>query len=110
MAEFKCLKILKNKKGQSVVEYILLLGLIASITFIVLNNKKFKTFMGGKSGFFQILSTGMSYSYRYGKEYKPDSDAETELSFNYESANHPTYLNKKENASHFFMGLTPYGE
>jgi Flp pilus assembly pilin Flp len=110
MAKLSFFKILKSNKGQSAVEYILLLALIASITFAVTKNRNFQAFIKGDSGLFSTMRKGMSYTYRYGREYIEGSEAEAAMSFEYDSPNHELYLNKKENQSRFIMGITTYGE
>ncbi|MBY0415775.1 MAG: hypothetical protein K2Q18_16495 [Bdellovibrionales bacterium] len=109
MAKLQNSNFLRNKKGQSVVEYLLLLAVISSISFAILNNKKFKGFMNGKSGFFTTLKASMEYSYRYGRQYTSDIDPDDAMAFSYQTNKHDTYYNKKENQSRFFSGLDPYG-
>ena len=110
MAKFKNTVFLKNKKGQSVVEYILLLAVISSIGFSVYNNRKFKEFLGGNSGFFAELRKGMEYSYRYGRPLNAEVNYDEAMEFNYGSNRHHTYYNEKSGRSHFFAGIVEYGK
>lgn len=110
MAEFFKILILKNNRGQSVVEYILLLVVISAIGFTVYNNQRFKEFLGGQTGFFSALRKGMAYSYRYGRELKADTEFEEAMSFDYQTRDHDTYFNKESGKSRFFEGTTSYGD
>ncbi len=53
----------KNQKGQSVVEYILLLAVLTFITSIILRSQLFKNYMGQNSVFFSELRRQMVFSY-----------------------------------------------
>jgi len=107
MEQFKVTQVLNSEKGQGVVEYILLIAVITSIAFTILNSKKFKEFTKGNKGFVRSMQTGISYSYRYGRDYQSAKNAENAQSFNYESGKHDTYLND-EGKSHYFFGLDHY--
>ena len=102
MAKSFSTRLLKNKFGQSSVEYILLLAVLTSLGYTFYNNKKFKDFMRGKDGMFATMKKGMSYSYRYGLEYTQEVDAEEKSNFDYRSNKHDTYLNSQTNSSRFF--------
>lgn len=110
MAKFFKNQLLKSNKGQSVVEYILLMAVVASIGFAFYNNQRFKEFLGGQTGFFAAMRNGMAYSYRYGRDLKPEVDFNQAQSFNYQSRDHDTYFNKSTGKSRFFEGTTSYGE
>jgi Flp pilus assembly pilin Flp len=109
MAALQNNKFLGNSRGQSAVEYILLLAVIASLTFGVLKNKKFKDFMNGKSGLFVALKDGMEYSFRYGRELNSDIDSDQAANFSYQTNKHDLYYNPTANQSHFFSGADKYG-
>ena len=59
---------------------------------------------------FATMKKGMSYSYRYGLEYKQDTPFDTKMDYNYADKSHDTYYNASENTSHFFTGQAAYGE
>lgn len=108
MAKFFNFRILKNNLGQSAVEYILLLAVISSLSYTFYNNKRFKDLIAGKDGMFATMKKGMSYSYRYGLEYKQDTPFEEKMGFSYNTKAHDTYYNAKDNSSHFFTGSEIY--
>ena len=110
MAKLQTPVLLKNKKGQSVVEYILLLAVISSIGYSFYNNRAFKEFIRGDIGLFANLRKRMEYSYRCGREVGPDVDHAEAMGFQYQSNKHDTYFNKKTGTSRFFSGLEPYGQ
>ena len=110
MAKLQTPVLLKNKKGQSVVEYILLLAVISSIGYSFYNNRAFKEFIRGDVGLFANLRKRMEYSYRYGREMNEDVDHAEAMSFQYQTNKHDTYYNSTTGISRFFGGLDPYGE
>jgi Flp pilus assembly pilin Flp len=94
----------KNEKGQSAVEYILLLAVLAALTFSVLRSPLFKDLLGPNSSFFRALAGRVQFSYRHGFE---GSSAEGD-SFNYSDPKHKTYWNDEENISRFFLNSQAY--
>jgi len=110
MAKLQNSVFLSNSKGQSAVEYILLLAVLSSLIVGVLNNKQFKNLVNGNEGLFVSLRNRMEYSYRYGRELNSDVDLDAAMDFNYQTNKHDTYFNSKENQSRFFSGLEAYGQ
>lgn len=96
-----------NRKGQSLIEYILLLLVISSVAFGIFNHPKLKQFIGPNSSYFNALRRGMEYSYRYGNDL-PDGDY-SEVNFDNSTNAHPLYLNKAEGQSRFFANEVEYG-
>jgi hypothetical protein len=109
MAKSEVTNFLKNSKGQSLVEYVLLLVVLSSLGYSIYNTKRFKDFIAGDQGFFLTMRKGIAYSYRYGREYKNDIDFEEKMEFNYQSNKHDTYFNADQNNSRFFTGTEEYG-
>ena len=91
---------INNSKGQSTVEYILLLAVVVSLALAFLNSPVFKRFVGKDSQLMQKLYVQMSYSYRHGRMGTVDSS-------NYEKE-HETYFNPDEGRSRFFAPVTKY--
>lgn len=102
-------RLLATQKGQSMVEYILLLAVLSSLGYAFYNNKRFKDFMKGTDGMFATMKKGMSYSYRYGRNYNStEVNFDEAESFDYGSNKHDLYFNSKDGKSHFFSGDDPY--
>ena len=95
--------ILLDEKGQSVVEYIMLLAVISSITFSIINSDKFKDFMGKDSSFFAGLRSQLEYAYRHGY-----LNSESDRSDNNYSGPHETYYNIDDGQTRFFSGGEQY--
>lgn len=110
MAKLQNPVFLKNKKGQSVVEYILLLAVISTIGYSFYNNRSFKDFIRGDAGLFANLRKRMEYSYRYGREMDAQVDHDQAMNFKYNTNRHDTYFNSTTGNSHFFSGLEAYGQ
>jgi Flp pilus assembly pilin Flp len=96
--------LLLNSKGQTAVEYILLLSVISVLTFSVINSKKFKDFMGPDSSFFAAIRSQVEFTYRHGYANRAEND---KTNNNYTS-NHETYYNSEESKSRFFTGGDEY--
>ncbi len=109
VAKLQNLDLLKNKKGQSIVEYILLLAVLSSIGYSFYNNAMFKEFIKGEAGLFKRIRQGMEYSYRYGRQFNNSIDYDNAMNFDYRTNQHDTYFNNQENRSRFFGGTDPYG-
>ncbi|MBC7539583.1 MAG: hypothetical protein H7281_12235 [Bacteriovorax sp.] len=108
MAKSFNLRLLRNNLGQTAVEYILLLAVISSLSYTFYNNKRFKSFLAGKDGMFAVMKRGISYSYRYGLDYKKEVSYEEKMDFDYTNNKHDTYYNAADNSSHFFSGTEAY--
>lgn len=98
-------KALLNSKGQSTVEYILLLVVVASLATTVFKSDAFKELFGEDSSFFATVKKRVQFTYRHGIEGEKDTDE-----FNYDDGRkHYTYFNEEENQTRFFLPLTEYG-
>lgn len=63
-----------GRKGQSAVEYILLLAVVVALTMGVFKSKAFQDFFGDDSAFFAELARGIESNYRYGLTLDDTSD------------------------------------
>ncbi len=90
-----------NESGQSMVEYIMLLGVVMILTFSVIQSKRFKDFFGNQSPALNALRNRMIYSYRHGTFGSEDNT-------DYTSTTHDTYKVPGENNSRFFSPLDTY--
>lgn len=89
-----------NQKGQSTVEYILLLVVVVSIATALMNSATFKKFVGKDSALMQKMVKQMSYSYRHGRLGQDDTS-------NY-NGEHETYFDKSTGSSRFFTPRSSY--
>ena len=62
--QFSILKFLKNNKGQSVIEYVLLMAVVMALAFGVFNSQYFKDFFDSEGTFFSVLATRIQHTYR----------------------------------------------
>lgn len=95
--------LLKDEKGQSAVEYIMLLAVIVSLSFTVFNNKIFLKYMGPDSAYFGAIRSYLGYSYRYGLP-----GAEDKEDFNSYERAHPSYVNELSGQTRYFFPLEAY--
>lgn len=58
---------LKSARGQSVVEYILLLGVVMTIVFAIFKSGVFDRYIGGQSVFFSRMRSYIKYTYRHAR-------------------------------------------
>ena len=86
-------------RGQSTVEYILLLVVVISLASVVFKTKLFQNIFGEDSDFMATLIGRMEYAYRHGRMGEGDQ-------LNYQR--HPTFYNQDKNESRFFSPLEPY--
>lgn len=96
---------LKNSKGQSTIEYILLLLVVSFLGFSVLRSDRFKKFFGKDSAFFNTMAAQVQYSYRHGR-LGTQSQIESDT-FDY-SGRHDTYKDNEKDESRFFIQLDKY--
>lgn len=91
-----------GQKGQSTVEYVLLMAVVVSVALAFLNSPMVKRFVGKDSQLMQKLYIQMSYSYRHGRMGEVDgSDYSRE---------HETYYDKEKGESRFFAPTSKYPE
>ncbi|MBK23677.1 MAG: hypothetical protein CME70_06690 [Halobacteriovorax sp.] len=89
-----------NQKGQSTVEYILLLAVIISLALAFLNSPIVKRFVGSESEMMKLMYVRMIYAYRHGRMGEEDES-------NYERE-HETYFDKVNGESRFFAPAEKY--
>lgn len=92
---------IKNDDGQSMVEYIMLLGVVLILVLTVLKNEKFKAIMGPDSEVLDGMRKSMVYSYRHGRPGPPIADPNDENS-------NDSYSGGSD--SRFFVNNEPYGD
>lgn len=95
-----------SNKGQTVVEYILLMAVIATVTLGVLNNSTMMSFVKEDGEFFEQLRDYMSYNYRHAG---PRSAGMSGAGGSY-TGRHHSYFNTGRNNGRFFYSEDAYGE
>ncbi len=103
--EDKYLFHLKNEKGQSVLEYVLLMAVVVSMGMAVFKSKVFTDFMGPNSVYFETLRKNFEFSYRYGS---PPSGLEDPSEGNAYASRHESYFNGSINETRFFTPVETY--
>ena len=97
---------LKNEKGQTVVEYILLLAVSASLIMTFYRSSTFKKLFGEQGVVGQVYKRESEWGYRHA--YLSGSK-EGANSLPYTSAReHPSYYNSSEGRTRFFGPSDPY--
>ncbi len=89
-------------KGQSTVEYILLLSVIMSLFYLVFKSQAWMQMFGKNSKVFKDLDGYMAHTYRYGNFSLEEIDAN--------GGKHMLYFNPKTNTTRFFFSIKPYGD
>lgn len=74
-----------NNKGQSVVEYLLLMGVLVSLGLVVFKHPKFQDILGPDSNVFRGMKKFMTYSYRHAR---PGTDGNADLT----GASHDSFM------------------
>ena len=97
MGYFKELFLKRNQSGQSAVEYILLMAMIASLFVTVFRSQAFSRFFGNNSGFFNAIAQRISLDYRYSTVI----DAGDAIS-GAPLPNHPSFAQPNGSSSRFF--------
>ena len=95
--------IILNKHGQSTVEYILLLSVVVSLIYVVINSARFKEIMGEGGTLGTNMRLESEWHYRFAK---PRNGLTTTWSG--ASADHPSYWNSARGATHFIGPKEPY--
>ena len=93
---------MRTVKGQSTVEYILLLAVVMLFVLTVLRHPRFKEFMGEDSQFFAFLKNRFIYTYRLTRD-----GTIPQQPYSYDNPmGHPSYAG--DGKSRFFSGKEPY--
>jgi hypothetical protein len=86
------------------VEYIMLVAVLASLTFSIINSSAFKNLLGENSDFFTQTKEYIQFSYQHGRP-KGNSDRPNRRISGQE---HATYYEKSD--THFFLPFERYPE
>ena len=77
-----------NNKGQSTIEYVLLLAVLMVLVTTVLSNQRFQNLLGPNGSLFRQYADVISYTYRHGVSGKNYQDQT-----GYSGSDHDTYGN-----------------
>ena len=94
-----------NHRGQSTVEYILLLAVVISLIYTITNSQRFRDLLGEGGSFATTMKSEMEWNYRFGSQGRT-----TTTTITFPNAFHPTYYNTARNTTHFIGPIKPYGE
>jgi len=92
------------QKGQSTVEYVLLLALVMFLVSTVIRSPRFQEYFGENSAFFTMLKDRMEYSYRYTQLGNRAGSGREDIN---DPKNHDSYA--KDGSSRFATSAEPYG-
>jgi hypothetical protein len=85
-------------KGQSLIEYLMLLSVIMILGFSIFNSDKFKKMTGADSEVFNSYKRHIEYTYMHGLS---GSSNGANIKPDYIKI-HDTYWNNEKNTTHFF--------
>lgn len=93
-----------GSRGQSTVEYILLLAVVISLIYTVINLRMFKELLGDGGKFAVTMKNEMEWNYRFASQGR-----EPFTTISYPGAAHPAYFNTAKGMTHFIGPRDPYG-
>lgn len=94
----------KREKGQTMVEYILLLSVVAGIILAFYRSQLFQKYFGNQGFIGQTIKARSEFAYRHG--YMGSEDPHPKGSR--DGASHPTYADPTGQGSRFFGPKDPY--
>jgi len=95
-------RFLLNSRGQSTVEYILLLAVVISLAYLVINSRKFKDLLGRNGTFANNMKNEAEWNYRFAS---PGNVGFSTINY---GSSHPTYWNSVKSTTHFIGPKDPY--
>ena len=93
-----------GNRGQSTVEYILLLAVVISLIVTITNMPRFKALLGEGGSFAVAMKNEMEWNYRFASQGREPFSTIT-----YPNAFHPSYYNSAKGSTHFIGPVDPYG-
>lgn len=106
------MNILKSQKGQTVVEYILLLVVAVSLVLTFYNSETFKRLFGEQGRIGQQIKSQNEFAYRHafsssGEQRIRPADVSPD---NKDGSQHPSYADVTNGGTRFFGPKESYGE
>ena len=96
--------VLKNERGQTMVEYILLLAVVVSVVYTFMNSNAYKKLFGSAGSFGKIAKTQTEAAYRY-STMKVNSELSRD---NRDGSIHPSYHDENAGGTRFFGPKVAY--
>ena len=96
--------VLNNQRGQTVVEYILLLAVVVSLVFTFYKSQTFQSLFGANGSIGQTIKDGSEFNYRHAYPRKPGDINQAD----YAGASHPSYFDSISGETRFFGPKEPY--
>lgn len=96
----------QNQEGQTVVEYILLLAVSASLVVTLYRSEVFRRFFGPQGSLGVKIKSQSEWGYRHA--YMNPSSAGSEPDQYSEASSHPSYYNQASGEGRFFGPKDPY--
>lgn len=93
------------QRGQTLVEYILLLAVAVSLVITFYNSDIYKRLFGEKGELAAKIRNDSEFSYRHGYTRGNNGDISAT---NRDGSIHPTYHNENQSGSRFFSAKDPY--
>lgn len=97
--------LIKNQKGQSTVEYLLLLVVIVSFMSVVMQTAPMKKLFGDDKSIYKGMARRMEFSYRYGF-----AGTDDDFSDQFSNIDYMNYKNQDNGDSRFFGPTTKHNE
>lgn len=99
--------VVRSEKGQTVVEYILLLSVAVSLVLTIYRSESFKRIFGEQGTLGKQVKSQSEYSYRHAGP-KANADVVDIARDNKDGAAHPSYTDPAAGGTRFFGPKTAY--
>ena len=96
-------RLLKSEVGQTTVEYILLLVVVAVFISTFVNSRAYDALFGADSEFFGLIKEQLAFHYRHGVDGLEDISDRA-----YRQENHQSFIIEGRPRTRFFISTTPY--
>jgi hypothetical protein len=87
------------------VEYILLLAVVISLIYTIINSDRFRDLLGEGGSFATTMKNEMEWNYRFSSQGRSSGPA----TIIYPGAAHPSYYNTPRASTHFIGPINTYG-
>ncbi|WPU65589.1 hypothetical protein [Peredibacter starrii] len=103
---------IKNQRGQTMVEYILLLAVVVSLVLTFYNSEAYRRLFGSQGKFGTKIKQDSEFAYRHAYLSKnQDGSIDPDVSIGEKDITaHPSYYDIKNSGTRFFGPKDPYGQ